>query len=96
MTPLGIIRFSGLCRLFRNRNNRHTHCVHCLRRWVLEGADLAAYLPILKTYMGHYSFKDMAHYLRLSAELYPDIIAKSEQAFGDIIPTPEGWPNETD
>jgi len=25
MTPLGIIRFSGLCLLFRNRNNRHTY-----------------------------------------------------------------------
>ena len=75
---------------------RHTHCVHCLRRWVLEGADLAAYLPILKTYMGHHSFKDTAHYLRLSAELYPDIIAKSELAFGNIIPTLEGWHNEAD
>lgn len=69
---------------------RHTHCVHCLRKWVFEGVDLAAYLPVLKTYMGHYSFQDTAHYLRLTAELYPDIVAKTEKAFGDIIPLPEG------
>lgn len=75
---------------------RHTHCVHCLRRWVLEGADLAAYLPILKTYMGHYSFQDTAHYLRLTAELFPDITAKSVQAFGDIVPTLGGDCHETD
>lgn len=29
---------------------RHTFAVHCLRRWVFEGKDLTAYLPILKTY----------------------------------------------
>jgi len=68
---------------------RHTHCVHCLRRWVLQGADLAACLPVLKTYLGHYSFQDTAHYLRLTAELYPDITAKTEKAFGDIIPASE-------
>ncbi len=75
---------------------RHSHCVHCLRRWVLEGADLAAYLPILKTYMGHYSFQDTAHYLRLTAELFPDITAKSVQAFGDIVPTLGSDCHETD
>ena len=73
-------------RVLRLHDMRHTHCVHCLRRWVLQGADLAAYLPVLKTYMGHYSFQDTAHYLRLTAELFPDITAKTERAFGDIIP----------
>ncbi len=73
----------------RLHDMRHTHCVHCLRKWVFEGVDLAAYLPVLKTYMGHYSFQDTAHYLRLTAELYPDIIAKTEKAFGDIIPLHE-------
>ena len=62
----------------------------------MEGTDLAAYLPILKTYMGHYSFQDTAHYLRLTAELFPDITAKSVQAFGDIVPTLGGDRYETD
>jgi hypothetical protein len=46
--------------------------------------------------MGHYSFQDTAHYLRLTAELFPDITAKTEQAFGDIIPRLEEDGNETD
>ena len=78
----------------RLHDMRHTHCVHCLRRWVLQGADLAAYLPVLKTYMGHYSFQDTAHYLRLTAELFPDNTAKTERAFGDIIPFANGGCHE--
>lgn len=65
---------------------RHTFAVHCLRRWVLEGKDLAAYLPVLKTYLGHHSFSDTSQYLRLTAELFPDITAKVEHAFGYVIP----------
>jgi len=66
---------------------RHTFAVHCLRQWVLQGKDLAAYLPILKTYLGHHSFRDTSRYLRLTAELYPDITAKVEHAFGYVIPS---------
>jgi len=75
---------------------RHTFAVHCLRRWVLEGKDLAAYLPVLKTYLGHHSFSDTSQYLRLTAELYPDITARVEHAFGHVIPVIGGDGYETD
>ncbi|WP_276971563.1 MULTISPECIES: tyrosine-type recombinase/integrase [Ferrimicrobium] len=75
---------------------RHTFAVHCLARWVREGKDLAVYLPILKTYLGHYSFRDTAYYLRLIAELYPDITARMEQSFGHVFPEVEVAPNEAD
>jgi integrase len=75
---------------------RHTFAVHCLRQWVLQGKDLAAYLPILKTYLGHDSFRDTSHYLRLTAELYPDITAKVDRAFGHVIPSTGGDDHETD
>jgi integrase/recombinase XerD len=74
---------------------RHSQAVGCLRRWVLEGKDLAAYLPVLKTYLGHYSISDTSKYLRLTAELYPDITAKVEQAFGHVIPAMGGHSHET-
>ena len=61
-----------------------------------EGKDLAAYLPVLKTYMGHYSIRDTVRYLRLTADLYPDITAKVEHAFGHVIPSPRGDSHETD
>lgn len=69
---------------------RHTFAVHCLRNWVLQGKDLAAYLPVLKTYLGHHSFHDTARYLRLTAEMYPDITARMEQTFGHVVPTTMG------
>ncbi|MGG4551340.1 tyrosine-type recombinase/integrase [Paenibacillus humicus] len=75
---------------------RHTFAVHCLRRWVLEGKDLTAYLPILKTYLGHHSFSDTSQYLRLTAELYPDITAKVEHVFGHVIPAMGGEGFEAD
>jgi len=75
---------------------RHTFAVHCLRRWVLEGKDLTAYLPILKTYLGHHSFSDTSQYLRLTAEIYPDITAKVEHAFGHVIPAMGGDDHQTD
>jgi integrase len=74
---------------------RHSFAVHCLRRWALEGKDLAAYLPVLKTYLGHHSFSDTSQYLRLTAELFPDITAKVEHAFGHVIPKVWGEGYET-
>jgi integrase len=75
---------------------RHSHAVACLKRWVLEGKDVAAYLPVLKTYLGHYSISDTARYLRLTADLYPDITAKVEHAFGHVIPALGAMSHETD
>lgn len=41
---------------------RHTYAVHCLKKWVEQGKDLTAYLPVLKTYMGHDTFEETAYY----------------------------------
>jgi integrase len=60
--------------------------VHCLRRWVLEDKNLYAYLPALQAYLGHVSLSDTAYYLRLTADLFPDITAKVENTFAYIIP----------
>jgi integrase len=65
---------------------RHTHAVHCLRRWVLEGKNVNAYIPVLQAYLGHVSFSDTAYYLHLTADLFPDITQKLESAFGYVIP----------
>jgi integrase len=78
----------------RVQDFRHSYAVHCLRRWVLEGKDLRAYLPVLQAYLGHASFADTAYYLHLSADLFPDITKKVESKFGFIFPQ-EGGYNET-
>lgn len=73
---------------------RHTAAVHCLKRWVLQGKELRAYLPVLQAYLGHISFADTAYYLHLTADLFPDITEKVEAAHGFIIPK-EGDSDET-
>lgn len=65
---------------------RHTFAVHTLLRWYREGADLQARLPVLATYLGHASIDGTQDYLQMTAELYPEIISRSDAAFGDVIP----------
>lgn len=74
---------------------RHTYAVHCLKKWVEEEKDLMAYLPILKTYMGHDSFEDTAYYLHLTADVFPNIMLKVESRYAALIPQLLGGHDET-
>ncbi len=65
---------------------RHTFAVHAMLRWYREGADLDAKLPVLATYLGHRSLRGTSRYLRLTAELFPEVAVRVNAAFGDIIP----------
>lgn len=65
---------------------RHTYAVCCLKKWVLSGAELMTVLPYLAAYMGHTDFRGTQYYLRLTADLYPDLIGRTEAEFGDVIP----------
>lgn len=65
---------------------RHSFAVHCLRNWVREGKDLTNALPYLSTYMGHVGSRSTQYYLRLTAELYPDIIFGLDVAYDWMIP----------
>jgi integrase/recombinase XerD len=75
---------------------RHTYAVHCLKKWVAQEKDLAAYLPVLKTYLGHDSFEETAYYLRLTADVFPEITLKLETCYPDMIPELEGTTDEAD
>ncbi|MBM7616450.1 tyrosine-type recombinase/integrase [Alkaliphilus hydrothermalis] len=74
---------------------RHAFACHCLKKWVMQGKDLTVYLPVLKTYMGHDSFKETAYYLRMTADVFPDISIKLEGFYPDVIPKLEGDNYET-
>lgn len=74
---------------------RHTYAVHCLKNWTKQGKDLSVYLPVLKTYMGHYSFTETAYYLHLTADVFPDITLKLETKYSEIIPQLKGEHHET-
>ena len=75
---------------------RHTMAVNNLRSWFAQGENVDALLPVLQTYLGHSSIGDIAYYLHLTAESYPDITARVQQAFGDIVPAVTGGPAHGD
>ena len=65
---------------------RHGFAVANLRRWAADGSDLAVVLPYLACYMGHADLRGTQYYLRLTADAYPDVIAKAQLRFGYVIP----------
>ncbi|MCD6322385.1 MAG: tyrosine-type recombinase/integrase [Clostridiales bacterium] len=73
---------------------RHTYAVHCLKKWVLEKKDISNCLPYLSVYLGHEDMRGTQHYLRLTADLYPDIIKKVDDSCSRLIP--EVMTNEAD
>ena len=80
----------------RLQDFRHTYCVHRLKKWVLNGHELSNFLPYLAVYLGHSDFTGTEYYLRLTADLYPEIVSKMELTFGHIIPARgEGQHEET-
>ena len=67
---------------------RHGFAVANLRRWAAGGADLAVVLPYLACYMGHADLRGTQYYLRLTADAYPEVMAKAQVRFGYVIPDP--------
>ena len=64
---------------------RHTYCVNLLRKWSDEGKDLMAYLPYMKTMLGHESFEETAYYLKLTSEQFLYIKEKLKSSFPNLI-----------
>jgi integrase len=65
---------------------RHGFAVKCLKNWVLAGNDLTVMLPYLSAYMGHSDFRATQYYLRLTSDLYPEVVRRAEAEFGYVIP----------
>lgn len=70
----------------RIHNLRHGFAIKCLKKWVLTGNDLTVMLPYLSAYMGHSDFRATQYYLRLTSDLYPEIVRRVESEFGYVIP----------
>jgi len=57
---------------------RHTFACHSLVKMTETGLDLHSSLPILSTYLGHRTLESTDKYVRLTAEIYPDLLNKEE------------------
>ena len=53
---------------------RHTACVHSMRKLASEGKDIYCSLPMLSVFMGHKKVMDTEYYLRLTADMYPELL----------------------
>ena len=80
------ISYQGRGKGPRLHDLRHTFAVHRLMLWHRDGADLGVALPVLATYLGHVSLSGTQRYLRLTAEMYPDLIASLQAHHGQVIP----------
>ena len=65
---------------------RHTFACHVLMRASENGEDVQAVLPVLSEYLGHESVHATGRYLRMTAEVYPNVMALVERACANIIP----------
>lgn len=65
---------------------RHTFACHALAAMAASGADLYHALPILSTYLGHRTLESTDKYVRLTAEMYPDLLKKENDISADIFP----------
>ena len=59
--------------------------MNLLLKWSEEGKDLLAYLPYMRTMLGHESFEETAYYLKLTSAAFPFVREHLEAAFPDII-----------
>ena len=65
---------------------RHTFCVKSMHDMSTDGKDIYYSLPILSTYIGHQSIAATDRYVRMTSEMYPELIDKMESICSYIYP----------
>ena len=65
---------------------RHTFAVHSLASMVEDGIDLYVSLPVLSNYLGHQSLEATGHYVRLTANMYPNLVSNMNIVCLDVFP----------
>jgi integrase len=65
---------------------RHTFACHTLTEANNRHVDLTAALPLISTYMGHESIIATSQYLRMTAEVYPEIMDAVNRICSFVIP----------
>ena len=51
-----------------------------------SGQDLYYSMPVIMTYMGHQSLEATNRYVRLTAEMYPNLLKKVDEAYKYVFP----------
>jgi integrase/recombinase XerD len=72
------IKHRGLIIGPRIHDLRHTFCIKSLTHLLKEGKDLYYILPILSTYLGHKSLASTDRYVRMTSDMYPELLGKTD------------------
>lgn len=81
----GIIRIPG--RGPRIHDLRHTFAVHALEQLSRNGEDSYCTLPVLSVALGHKCVSDTEYYVRITKEVYPEIMELTSAISEHIFPT---------
>jgi len=65
---------------------RHTFAVHSLMKMAKSGHDIHYMLPLLSTYMGHKSVGATEQYVRLTQEMYPELLNDERKLCAYVFP----------
>lgn len=65
---------------------RHSFSVHSLAEMARKGLDLYYSLPILSKYLGHTSLEATDKYVRLTAEMYPELMQEVNSLCSYVFP----------
>ena len=84
-----VLKKCGIPHFGKNRGPRvhdlrHSCAIHSLREQVKAGADIYCILPVLSVFLGHRTLIGTERYVRLTQEMFPDII-KMEQSVSSFV-----------
>lgn len=65
---------------------RHTTAVHSLMKMVREDVDMYCAMPILSVFLGHKTLKGTETYVRLTREMYPDVVGMQHPITSFVFP----------
>jgi integrase len=65
---------------------RHTAATHSLIKMVEAGMDIYCALPILSVFLGHKTINGTEQYVRLTQEMYPEILKMEQSVTSFVFP----------
>ena len=83
---LARIPFSGNRKGPRIHDIRHTFACHSFLKLSDEGMDLYCSWPYLSTYLGHQSLESTEQYIRLTSQMYPELLKDTDRLYVDVLP----------
>jgi integrase/recombinase XerD len=73
---------------------RHSFACHSFLKLSDEGADLYCSWPYLSAYLGHQSLEATEQYIRLTSQMYPELLKDTDGLHVDILPELPAKTNE--